>query len=49
MQYSEYSRVKALGEGAYGKAYLVKDVRDGYMNLNYFKVHFGFKNKLTSI
>ncbi|CAD8091256.1 unnamed protein product [Paramecium sonneborni] len=29
MQYSQYNRVKALGEGAYGKAYLVKDVNDG--------------------
>ncbi|CAD8154431.1 unnamed protein product [Paramecium octaurelia] len=29
MQYTQYSRIKPLGEGAYGKAYLVKDVKDG--------------------
>ncbi|CAD8056278.1 unnamed protein product [Paramecium primaurelia] len=29
MQYSQYNRIKPLGEGAYGKAYLVKDINDG--------------------
>ncbi|CAD8079658.1 unnamed protein product [Paramecium sonneborni] len=29
MQYSKYIRIKSLGEGAYGKAFLVKDAKDG--------------------
>lgn len=34
MQYSQYNRIKPLGEGAYGKAYLVKDINDGYKGCN---------------
>lgn len=29
MQHAPYEKIKVLGEGSYGKAYLVKQVSDG--------------------
>ena len=46
-EFELYKRIKLLGEGAFGKAYLVECLEDGYIWIIYRLARFGLTSTWT--